>query len=57
MGGASMQIAFEIPENVNPPIEFVSQINLGCDDEIRDHVYRIYVTTFLRYGSKEARER
>ncbi|XP_071828433.1 ectonucleoside triphosphate diphosphohydrolase 4-like isoform X1 [Apostichopus japonicus] len=63
MGGGSAQIAFEVPQK----IEFtnkellakghIAEFNLGCHQHESDHVYRVYVTTFLGYGGNAARHR
>lgn len=35
----------------------LAEFNLGCDVEHTQHVYRVYVTTFLGYGGNMARQR
>ena len=35
----------------------MAEFNLGCDVHDYDHVYRVYVTTFLGYGANAARSR
>lgn len=35
----------------------LAEFNLGCDVEQTQHVYRVYVTTFLGFGSNMARQR
>lgn len=35
----------------------LAEFNLGCDVEHTDHVYRVYVTTFLGFGGNMARQR
>ncbi|XP_067115779.1 ectonucleoside triphosphate diphosphohydrolase 7-like isoform X1 [Osmerus mordax] len=65
MGGASLQIAYEVPSAVtfsSPEQEEVgktllAEFNLGCDVDHTDHVYRVYVTTFLGFGGNMARQR
>lgn len=65
MGGASLQIAYEVPGaiNFNSPQEeeagksVLAEFNLGCDVEHTQHVYRVYVTTFLGFGGNMARQR
>jgi len=60
MGGASMQIAVEVPKDINLNIfsekdkPKVVDINLGCRDSDQSHRYRLFVTTFLGYGANEA---
>ncbi|XP_038071120.1 ectonucleoside triphosphate diphosphohydrolase 4-like isoform X1 [Patiria miniata] len=66
MGGGSAQIAFEVPHTVSfdgsDPQEDVAkgmlaEFNLGCDVHKTEHLYRVYVTTFLGYGGNAARTR
>ncbi|KAM9819269.1 ectonucleoside triphosphate diphosphohydrolase 7-like isoform 2-T2 [Syngnathus typhle] len=65
MGGASLQIAYEVPGAVtfrSPQEEeaaksVLAEFNLGCDVERTQHVYRVYVTTFLGFGGNMARQR
>ncbi|KAM4611895.1 ectonucleoside triphosphate diphosphohydrolase 7-like isoform 1-T2 [Polymixia lowei] len=65
MGGASLQIAYEVPGAVtfsSPQEEeagktLLAEFNLGCDVEHTQHVYRVYVTTFLGFGGNMARQR
>ncbi|XP_072319140.1 ectonucleoside triphosphate diphosphohydrolase 7-like [Eucyclogobius newberryi] len=64
MGGASLQIAYEVPGVVHfssPQEEeagksVLAEFNLGCDVEHTEHVYRVYVTTFLGFGGNMARQ-
>lgn len=65
MGGASLQIAYEVPGAItfNSPEQeeagksVLAEFNLGCDVEHTEHVYRVYVTTFLGFGGNMARQR
>ncbi|XP_054628848.1 ectonucleoside triphosphate diphosphohydrolase 4 isoform X2 [Dunckerocampus dactyliophorus] len=65
MGGASTQIAFEVPKTVSftsPQQEeiaknLLAEFNLGCDAHRTDHVYRVYVSTFLGFGGNTAHQR
>lgn len=65
MGGASLQIAYEVPSSItfSTPEEeeagktVLAEFNLGCDVEHTQHVYRVYVTTFLGFGGNMARQR
>lgn len=65
MGGASLQIAYEVPGAItfsSPQEEeagktLLAEFNLGCDVEHTQHVYRVYVTTFLGFGGNMARQR
>lgn len=67
MGGASVQIAFEITSTKQadqlkaaiPESAFkqsVVELNLGCSDHDTDHKYRLYVTTFLQLGANSVRQ-
>ncbi|XP_030637358.1 ectonucleoside triphosphate diphosphohydrolase 7-like [Chanos chanos] len=65
MGGASLQIAYEVPsavtfsssEEEEAAKSMLAEFNLGCDVEHTEHVYRVYVTTFLGFGGNMARQR
>ncbi|XP_038600072.1 ectonucleoside triphosphate diphosphohydrolase 7 isoform X2 [Tachyglossus aculeatus] len=65
MGGASLQIAYEVPTSASvlPPDQeeaaknLLAEFNLGCDAQHTDHVYRVYVATFLGFGGNFARQR
>eukprot|EP00795_Rhopilema_esculentum_P011964 gene11964-2540_t len=57
MGGASMQIAYEVAQNVSLPQDLSVDINLGCDSHNTIHRYKIYVTTFLGVGTVVARQK
>lgn len=35
----------------------LAEFNLGCDVQHTEHVYRVYVTTFLGFGGNFARQR
>lgn len=35
----------------------LAEFNLGCDVEHTQHVYRVYVATFLGFGGNMARQR
>uniref|UniRef100_A0A646QD70 Ectonucleoside triphosphate diphosphohydrolase 4 n=1 Tax=Hemiscolopendra marginata TaxID=943146 RepID=A0A646QD70_9MYRI len=62
MGGASMQIAFEITSKVQYDMlherskENIAEFNLGCLEHGAEHMYRTYVTTYLGLGANEALE-
>ncbi|XP_055518124.1 ectonucleoside triphosphate diphosphohydrolase 4 isoform X2 [Leucoraja erinacea] len=65
MGGVSTQIAYEVPKTVSfassqqeeVAKNLLAEFNLGCDAHHTDHVYRVYVTTFLGFGGNAARKR
>ncbi|XP_074855472.1 ectonucleoside triphosphate diphosphohydrolase 7 isoform X2 [Carettochelys insculpta] len=65
MGGASLQIAYEVPsmEVFSSPQQeesaksLLAEFNLGCDVQHTEHVYRVYVNTFLGFGGNLARQR
>ncbi|XP_033005809.1 ectonucleoside triphosphate diphosphohydrolase 7 isoform X1 [Lacerta agilis] len=65
MGGASLQIAYEVPTSTSfssPQEEeaaksLLADFNLGCDMQHTKHVYRVYVSTFLGFGGNYARQR
>ncbi|KAL8580844.1 hypothetical protein ACOMHN_017348 [Nucella lapillus] len=60
MGGGSMQIAYEITDEnqlKRVPREMIAEFNLGCQETDVEHVYRVYVTTFLGYGANSAIDR
>ncbi|XP_077205507.1 ectonucleoside triphosphate diphosphohydrolase 7 isoform X2 [Paroedura picta] len=65
MGGASLQIAYEVPNSMDfssPQQEeaaksLLAEFNLGCNAQHTKHVYRVYVNTFLGFGGNFARQR
>ena len=57
IGGASLQIAYEVPWSETVPQDLSSTINLGCDRHETIHQYKVYVTTHLGYGTDLARKR
>lgn len=57
MGGASLQIAFEISQQVEFSSENVVEINLGCGAHDNQHKHRVYSRTYLGYGSNTARSK
>ncbi|NXP02214.1 ENTP7 diphosphohydrolase, partial [Thinocorus orbignyianus] len=65
MGGASLQIAYEVPDSgafSSPQQEeaakgLLAEFNLGCDVQHSAHMYRVYVNTFLGFGGNFARQR
>ncbi|XP_019741096.1 ectonucleoside triphosphate diphosphohydrolase 4, partial [Hippocampus comes] len=56
MGGVSTQIAFEVPKSEEVAKNLLAEFNLGCDAHQTDHVYRVYVSTFLGFGGNAARQ-
>ncbi|NXU68518.1 ENTP7 diphosphohydrolase, partial [Horornis vulcanius] len=66
MGGASLQIAYEVPDAgaISSPLQqeeaaksLLAEFNLGCDVQHTGHMYRVYVNTFLGFGGNFARQR
>ncbi|XP_006140733.1 ectonucleoside triphosphate diphosphohydrolase 4 isoform X1 [Tupaia chinensis] len=65
MGGVSTQIAYEVPKTVSFATSqqeeiaknLLAEFNLGCDVHRTEHVYRVYVATFLGFGGNAARQR
>ncbi|XP_044292295.1 ectonucleoside triphosphate diphosphohydrolase 7 isoform X2 [Varanus komodoensis] len=65
MGGASLQIAYEVPipttfsspQQEEAAKSLLADFNLGCDVQHTKHVYRVYVNTFLGFGGNIARQR
>ncbi|XP_053574098.1 ectonucleoside triphosphate diphosphohydrolase 4 isoform X2 [Bombina bombina] len=65
MGGVSTQIAYEVPKSVSfassqqeeMAKNLLAEFNLGCDAHETQHVYRVYVATFLGFGGNAARQR
>ncbi|XP_071310949.1 ectonucleoside triphosphate diphosphohydrolase 4 isoform X1 [Agelaius tricolor] len=57
MGGVSTQIAYEVPQSEEVAKGLLAEVNLGCDAHQTEHVYRVYVATFLGFGGNAARRR
>ncbi|KAM7028573.1 LOW QUALITY PROTEIN: ectonucleoside triphosphate diphosphohydrolase 4 [Acridotheres tristis] len=57
MGGVSTQIAYEVPQSEEVAKNLLAEFNLGCDAHQTEHVYRLYVATFLGFGGNAARAR
>uniref|UniRef100_A0A8C2FMS0 nucleoside-triphosphate phosphatase n=1 Tax=Cyprinus carpio TaxID=7962 RepID=A0A8C2FMS0_CYPCA len=57
MGGVSTQIAYEVPKTEEIAKNLLAEFNLGCDAHRTEHVYRVYVSTFLGFGGNAARQR
>ncbi|XP_031685969.1 ectonucleoside triphosphate diphosphohydrolase 4 isoform X4 [Oncorhynchus kisutch] len=57
MGGVSTQIAYEVPKTEEVAKNLLAEFNLGCDAHRTEHVYRVYVSTFLGFGGNAARQR
>ncbi|VDM30456.1 unnamed protein product [Hydatigera taeniaeformis] len=52
MGGASMQIAYEVPSEMHPPKDLILPFTIGSK-----HTYNVYVMTFLGYGTHATKSR
>ncbi|KAL5966027.1 Ectonucleoside triphosphate diphosphohydrolase 4, partial [Taenia solium] len=52
MGGASMQIAYEVPPEMNPPKDLTLSFTIGSK-----RTYNVYVMTFLGYGTHATKSR
>ena len=52
MGGASIQIAYEVPPEVQPPDDLILPFTMGGK-----RTYSVYVMTFLGYGTHAAKSR
>ncbi|KAM7536484.1 hypothetical protein Aperf_G00000084102 [Anoplocephala perfoliata] len=52
MGGASMQIAYEVPPDLSPPKDLILPFTIGDS-----RTYNVYVMTFLGYGTHAAESR
>lgn len=64
LGGASLQVAFELPKSTSFPSQqddsaknLLAEFSLGCSNTDIDHVYRLYISTFLGFGTNIARAR
>ncbi|CAM9997719.1 unnamed protein product [Lampetra fluviatilis] len=66
MGGASTQVAYEVPKSVSfgsgaaqeeIAKSSLAEFNLGCDEHHTQHIYRVFVTTFLGSGANAVRQR
>ncbi len=52
MGGASMQIAYEVPSESQTPEDLVMPFRIGDRK-----TYKVYVMTFLSYGTHATKSR
>ncbi|KAL5106281.1 Ectonucleoside triphosphate diphosphohydrolase 4 [Taenia crassiceps] len=52
MGGASMQIAYEVPPEMHPPMDLILPFTIGSK-----YTYNVYVMTFLGYGTQATKSR
>lgn len=55
VGSAAMSCVMCFQEEAGKSV--LAEFNLGCDVEHTQHVYRVYVTTFLGFGGNMARQR
>lgn len=56
MGGASMQIAFEVDkDHMKYDPKQIMEINLGCDEHKSEHEYKVFIDTFLHKGGNAVR--
>lgn len=53
MGGASLQIAFEIPADADVSPSNTLELDLGCGFHGNLHKHRVFLATYLGYGSNE----
>ncbi|VDN16105.1 unnamed protein product [Dibothriocephalus latus] len=51
MGGASMQIAYEVPAEVVVSDDLIMNFTVGQRNTTSRRTYRVYVMTFLSYGT------
>ncbi|KAK2507180.1 hypothetical protein MC885_011829 [Smutsia gigantea] len=49
--------AYEVPKTEEVAKNLLGEFNLGCDAHQTEHVYRVYVATFLGFGGNAARQR
>lgn len=52
-----MYVVLCLPLQEESGKSLLAEFNLGCDSEHTQHVYRVYVTTFLGFGGNMARQR
>uniref|UniRef100_A0A3P8W5Q8 Ectonucleoside triphosphate diphosphohydrolase 4 n=1 Tax=Cynoglossus semilaevis TaxID=244447 RepID=A0A3P8W5Q8_CYNSE len=65
MGSVSTKIAYKVPKTVSfassqqeeVAKNLLAEFNLGSDAHCTEHVYRVYVSTFLGFGGNAARQR
>ncbi|XP_039269673.1 ectonucleoside triphosphate diphosphohydrolase 7-like [Styela clava] len=56
MGGASMQIAFEVNRDDRKDYsKQIMEINLGCNEHKSEHEYTVFIDTFLHKGGNAVR--
>ncbi|KAL5471525.1 hypothetical protein EMCRGX_G029648 [Ephydatia muelleri] len=53
MGGASLQIAFEIPPDAEVSPSNTLELDLGCGFHGNSHKHRIFLATYLGFGTNE----
>lgn len=57
MGGASTQIAYEVPLTSDISKELYMDFKVGSETSATQQTYRVYVMTFLSYGVHATRMR
>ncbi|BHF75256.1 Ectonucleoside triphosphate diphosphohydrolase [Sparganum proliferum] len=57
MGGASMQIAYEVPAETSVPEDLIMNFTVGKVNTTSRRNYRVYVMTFLSYGTHASSSR
>lgn len=57
--GASdwLRVWFRVYRQEEVAKNLLAEFNLGCDAHRTEHVYRVYVSTFLGFGGNAARQR
>ncbi|CAM2117938.1 unnamed protein product [Caretta caretta] len=56
-GSGRVPETFSSPQQEEAAKSLLAEFNLGCDVQHTEHVYRVYVSTFLGFGGNFARQR